>query len=71
MIYGDSITLDRATRILEALAAKGFASRNMVFGIGSYTYPARHPRQLRHRDQGDLRRRRRRGPRVVQGAQDR
>jgi nicotinamide phosphoribosyltransferase len=38
MIYGDSITLDRATRILEALAAKGFASGNMVFGIGSYTY---------------------------------
>lgn len=38
MIYGDSITLDRAGRILEALAAKGFASGNMVFGIGSYTY---------------------------------
>ncbi len=38
MIYGDSITLDRAQRILEALAAKGFASGNMVFGIGSYTY---------------------------------
>ena len=38
MIYGDSITLDRAQRILEALAAKGFASTNMVFGIGSYTY---------------------------------
>ena len=38
MIYGDSITLDRATRILDALAAKGFASSNMVFGIGSFTY---------------------------------
>ena len=38
LIYGDSITLDRAGRILEALAAKGFASGNMVFGIGSYTY---------------------------------
>ena len=38
LIYGDSITLDRASRILEALAAKGFASGNMVFGIGSYTY---------------------------------
>ncbi len=38
LIYGDSITLERAGRILEALAAKGFASGNMVFGIGSYTY---------------------------------
>ncbi|MGI3776784.1 MAG: nicotinate phosphoribosyltransferase [Janthinobacterium lividum] len=38
LIYGDSITLERAARILEALAAKGFASGNMVFGIGSYTY---------------------------------
>ena len=38
MIYGDSITLDRASRILDALAARGFASGNMVFGIGSFTY---------------------------------
>lgn len=37
-IYGDSITLDRAKEITERLAAKGFASANMVFGIGSYTY---------------------------------
>jgi len=38
LIYGDSITLERAERILSRLAAKGFASSNIVFGIGSYTY---------------------------------
>ena len=38
LIYGDSITLDRAQRILEGLKMKGFASDNIVFGIGSYTY---------------------------------
>ena len=38
LIYGDSITLDRAQRILEALRKKGFASCNIVFGIGSFTY---------------------------------
>jgi nicotinamide phosphoribosyltransferase len=38
LIYGDSITLDRAERILKRLAAKGFASTNVVLGIGSYTY---------------------------------
>lgn len=38
LIYGDSITLDRAKRILENLKQKGFASNNIVFGIGSYTY---------------------------------
>lgn len=38
LIYGDSITLERAKRILEGLAAKGFASNNIVLGIGSYTY---------------------------------
>lgn len=37
-IYGDSITLDRARQICERLAAKGFASTNVVLGIGSYTY---------------------------------
>lgn len=37
-IYGDSITEQRATAITEGLAAKGFASGNMVFGVGSYTY---------------------------------
>ncbi len=38
LIYGDSITLERAERICEGLKAKGFASTNIVFGIGSYTY---------------------------------
>lgn len=38
LIYGDSITLDRAQAILAGLSAKGFASCNIVFGIGSYTY---------------------------------
>lgn len=37
-IYGDSITLDRAKRIFERLEAKGFASTNVVLGIGSFTY---------------------------------
>lgn len=37
-IYGDSITWDRAKQICERLKAKGFASTNIVFGIGSYTY---------------------------------
>lgn len=36
-IYGDSITLDRATQICERLKEKGFASTNIVFGVGSYT----------------------------------
>ncbi len=38
LIYGDSITLDRAHRILDGLDTQGFASANVVFGIGSYTY---------------------------------
>lgn len=37
-IYGDSITLERADTICRRLAAKGFCSTNIVFGIGSYTY---------------------------------
>lgn len=37
-IYGDSITLERAKTIVERLEAKGFASTNVVLGIGSYTY---------------------------------
>jgi nicotinamide phosphoribosyltransferase len=36
-IYGDSINIDRATRICEGLKAKGFASQ-VVLGIGSFTY---------------------------------
>lgn len=38
VIYGDKINLARATRILERLEAKGYASTNVVFGIGSHTY---------------------------------
>ena len=37
-IYGDSITLERAEQICTLLEAKGFASTNVVLGIGSYTY---------------------------------
>lgn len=37
-IYGDSISLDRCQEICKRLAAKGFASTNIVLGIGSYTY---------------------------------
>lgn len=37
-IYGDAITLERAEEICRRLEAKGFASSNIVFGIGSYTY---------------------------------
>lgn len=36
-IYGDSITLERAGQICERLKAKGFASTNIVLGIGSYS----------------------------------
>ncbi len=38
LIYGDSITLHRAKAIMERLVEKGFASGNVVLGIGSYTY---------------------------------
>jgi nicotinamide phosphoribosyltransferase len=37
-IYGDSITIDRADEICRRLEAKGFASTNIVLGIGSFTY---------------------------------
>lgn len=43
-IYGDSITLERAEEIVSRLEAKGFASTNIVFGVGSYTY------QMKSRD---------------------
>lgn len=38
LIYGDSITLERAKDIFERLEKKGFASSAVVLGIGSYTY---------------------------------
>lgn len=37
-IYGDSITYDRADAICARLANKGFASTNIVFGVGSFSY---------------------------------
>jgi nicotinamide phosphoribosyltransferase len=37
-IYGDAITTERCEEICKRLKAKGFASTNMVYGIGSYTY---------------------------------
>lgn len=38
LIYGDSITITRTEKILSRLARKGFASDNVVFGIGSFTF---------------------------------
>lgn len=37
-IYGDSITTDRAEQICQRLHDKGFATTNVVLGIGSFTY---------------------------------
>jgi nicotinamide phosphoribosyltransferase len=37
-IYGDGISPERAEAICERLKRKGFASTNIVFGVGSYTY---------------------------------
>jgi nicotinamide phosphoribosyltransferase len=38
LIYGDSITIERCEAILAKMKKMGFASSNIVFGIGSYTY---------------------------------
>ncbi len=38
LIYGDSITPERCENILRKLADKGYASDNVVFGLGSYTF---------------------------------
>lgn len=38
VIYGDSITLTRADAICRRLMEKGFASTNVVLGVGSFTY---------------------------------
>jgi nicotinamide phosphoribosyltransferase len=37
-IYGDSITVDRAREIARRLEERGFASTNVVLGVGSYSY---------------------------------
>lgn len=38
LIYGDSITTQRCLAILERLEGQGYASGNVVFGVGSFTY---------------------------------
>lgn len=38
LIYGDSITMARADMILSRLKTKGFASGNVVLGVGSFSY---------------------------------
>jgi nicotinic acid phosphoribosyltransferase len=37
-IYGDSITIDRARAITRNLKKLGYASTNVVFGVGSYSF---------------------------------
>ncbi len=37
MIYGDGITVQRSQSILNRLRQRGFASSNIVFGVGSYS----------------------------------
>lgn len=37
-IYGDAITIERCKQICQLLKEKGFATTNVVYGIGSYTY---------------------------------
>ena len=48
VIYGDSITLQRMLMILKGLRQKGFATTNVIFGIGSFTY------QFVTRDNGSI-----------------
>ncbi|SBS28515.1 putative nicotinate phosphoribosyltransferase [Marinomonas spartinae] len=38
LIYGDSITLKKAQAILSVMEEKGFASSNIVLGVGGFTY---------------------------------
>ncbi|MFD2556277.1 nicotinate phosphoribosyltransferase [Sphingobacterium tabacisoli] len=38
VVYGDSITVERAGKICQGLVDKGFASTNAILGVGSYTY---------------------------------
>lgn len=38
LIYGDSITVDVAREINARLKAKGYATTNVVYGVGSFTY---------------------------------
>ncbi len=38
VIYGDGINFEKMCHIVKGLKAKGFASSNIVFGVGSLTY---------------------------------
>jgi nicotinamide phosphoribosyltransferase len=38
LIYGDSISLERAQQIMKGVMEKGFSSDNIVLGVGSFTY---------------------------------
>lgn len=38
LIYGDSVTLDNVDKIFAAMERIGFASSNVVLGIGAYSY---------------------------------
>jgi nicotinamide phosphoribosyltransferase len=38
LIYGDSISLESAEEILEEMKKMGFASSNIVFGVGSFSF---------------------------------
>ena len=38
VIYGDGVTYDKMSKILAGLKNKGFASSNVVFGVGAQTY---------------------------------
>ena len=39
-VYGDSITITRAKKIYERLAANGFAANNVSLGVGSFSFQA-------------------------------
>ncbi|OOF71462.1 nicotinate phosphoribosyltransferase [Rodentibacter caecimuris] len=40
VIYGDGVNYEKMVRILTGLQQKGYASNNLVFGVGSQTYQA-------------------------------
>lgn len=48
VIYGDSITLERADEIFTRLERKGFTSDNVVFGAGSYFFQGNVTRDTFH-----------------------
>lgn len=46
LIYGDSVNLDNAGRIFEAMESIGFASSNVVLGVGAYSYSYQNSRDM-------------------------